>query len=227
MGVSSWCRSRQVSAMTATVAFILTLLTSPVVADCHVGAPNVFSGAIPIPGRNASVLREKLVKTSDYGDRAPGWLIQRLYPLDDSLELSGELVADSFFEGDRDLGFLMKLSLESFAELQRYFLPITATPKYVQIALVKSLPGVQGELFKTWRPATDEYYVRIKVGMEKEHALNAAGPAPNDWTMMSSLKYKYIRIRGALVVNISGCDAGSGGVEIHPAEYVELSEAKN
>lgn len=183
-----------------------------------------FTGETLTPGKDEAILREKLAQTSDYGEHAPGWLIQRLYPLDDSVEIVGEIIPGTPVEvaGDRDLTFSVKLSPKSHTRLGQYFASGRA-PENIHVELVKTLTGVAGERFRTWVPQSGDNYIRFKVDAEDERDMRAAGPDPNDWTPIRTLAFRYVRVKGALVVEILGCDAGSGAIEIHPAELVHLS----
>lgn len=183
---------------------------------------STFHDAVLKPGSRSAQLAAKLARTSDYGNHAGGWLAQRLFALDDAVEISGEIVKDPTcfaHEADDDLSFFVVLSPGSKRKLAKYFEPPQKPPRAVEVEMVAALSDVRGPMtFNTWRPAS-----ALPIGF-------ATGETPfrpidheTDWPMLQAPEWKYVVIRGALVVDMgTGNRAGSGELEIHPAEQIRL-----
>jgi len=183
---------------------------------------STFHDAVLTPGKRSVELAAKLAHTDDYGNHAGNWLAQRLFALDDGVEISGAIVKDPTcfaHESDDDLSFFVVLSDESKRTLAKYFGSAEKVPQAVEAEMVGALSAVGGPAaFNTWRAGS----VR-PVGF-------ATGTAPfgpidyeTDWPMLQAREWKYIVIRGALVIDMgSGNRAGTGELEIHPAEQIRL-----
>lgn len=190
------------------------------------GGSNKFTHAVLVPRPSSASLTQRLAATSDYGDHAPGWLVQRLFALDDDVEFTGELVAGSFEEvpGDGDLVFSVKLSVDSCAKLQTYFVRKAAAPAYVHVEMVKTLSGVaETEPFRTWKPTGSGPVIRFGVDEQPDRPIEAAGSVAPDWAEIKAMRHRFVKVGGPLVVDILGANAGSGQVEIHPAGSVRIS----
>jgi len=181
-----------------------------------------FHDAVLKPGTRSAELAAKLARTDDYGNHAGNWLAQRLFALDDDVEISGAIVKDpSCFahEPDDDLSFFVVLSDESKRTLAKYFGSPEKVPEAVEAEMVGALSVVRGPVtFETWRPGS---------ARPVEFATGAAPFRPiaheTDWPMLQAREWKYIVLRGALVVDMgSGNRAGTGELEIHPAEQIRL-----
>jgi len=183
---------------------------------------STFHDAVLKPGSRSAQLAAKLARTDDYGNHAGGWLAQRLFALDDAVEISGEIVKDPTcfaHEPDDDLSFFVVLSPQSARKLAKYFEPSHQLPRAIEVEMVAALSAVHGPTtFNTWRPASS-----LPIGF-------ATGDMPfrpiaeeTDWPMLQAAEWKYVVIRGALVVDMgTGNRSGSGELEIHPAERIRL-----
>lgn len=194
---------------------------------CQVDGANRFSGATLRPGETSPVLAAKLSWSNDYGGRT-GWLARRLFSLEDNVEVTGELVrgGDCIQQaGDDDLTFSIKLSPASYRRLSAYFSPPTATPLYIHVEMVASLQPLNGSVaFRTWRSASDR--CQFAKGDTPFQDIQAAGDERHavDWVFLKTPSdFKYVSVRGALVIDMAEGAPGVGGLEIHPAEYIRIS----
>lgn len=183
---------------------------------------STFHDAVLKPGSRSAQLAAKLARTNDYGNHADGWLAQRLFALDDDVEISGTIAKDPTcfqHERDDDLSFFIVLSPESKRKLAKYFEPPEKIPQAVEAEIVGTLSVVRGPVtFATWRPGSARP-VEFAIGETPFRPMNDE----TDWAMLQAPEWKYVVIRGALVIDMgSGNRSGSGEIEIHPAARVRL-----
>jgi hypothetical protein len=183
---------------------------------------STFHDVVLKPGSRSAQLAAKLARTSDYGNHAGGWLAQRLFALDDAVEISGEIVKDPTcfaHEPDDDLSFFVVLSPGSRRKLAKYFEPPQKPPQAVEVEMVAALSDVRGPMtFNTWRPGSARP-IEFATGDTPFRPI----AEETDWAMLQAPEWKYVVIRGALVVDMgTGNRAGTGELEIHPAEQIRL-----
>ena len=143
-------------------------------------------------------------------------MAKRLFALDDDVEITGEVAKGPGCIGhadDDDLEFVVILSPESRKKLSQYFVPPDKAPTLIRVEMVASL---RNSPFRTWRNGSVEF----ALDDEKFRPIQAQG---SDWIALKSPKWKYVSVRGALVVDMGGGPPGSGGLEIHPAERIRLT----
>lgn len=200
----------------------------PKEVQCEEGGKNHFTGAAVTPGPGSPELERKLARIPDYGNHPKSWLAQRLFGLDDNVELTGEIYHKSscirHVAEDDDLEFYVKLSDESYQKLSTYFTPPAAAPHYVLVEMLASPPDEDpAPPFKTWRAKNEADRIQFSVDDQPPHPILAAGKDDPDWEMIRSGSRPYISVRGALVVDISEYRVGTGDLEMHPAEAIHLS----
>lgn len=192
---------------------------------CPEEKKNHFSGAVVTPGATASALAAKLARVNDYGNHPTGWLVERLFPLEDDFEITGELVTDPaciiHVSQDDDREFYVKLSDDSIRKLSSYISPASAVPQYILVEMVASFSNASGDIpFKSWDAKSAN---RVQFGIDntafRPFAVSGEG---NDWDFLRSKARRYVAVRGALVVDISEFHAGTGDLEIHPGEFVRV-----
>lgn len=201
----------------------------PTPDKCSADKRNHFENAAVVPGAKALQLAQKLSSVNDYGNHPTGWLSQRLFALDDDVEISGEIVSKSdcirHVTEDNDREFYVTLSDLSYRMISAYFDPPQAAPHTILVEIVASLSPAPNTAvpFKTWRANADLDKVQFSIDNLPPHAMVSTDDG--DWGMLKSGRFRYASVRGALVVDTSDFHAGSGDLEIHPAEAIRLSSA--
>ena len=176
------------------------------------------------------VLLQRLSMTKDYGDYPDRWLLQRFVPLANVIRISGTLVQGCFKEAcDGDLEFDVDVgsSPETQSELARFVTPV---PKLIHVEMVKALDMItafqpaDGILpFRTWRRGCEPNCVTFQSPVEGPRPMRAfGGDCNNDWQKI--LRARRVTVTGALVIDISRQSAGTGELEVHPVESINISD---
>ncbi len=221
-------RLRTITILIVSTGLLAGCVTVPKPDTCDVEKKNHFENASIVPGATATQLARKLAGVNDYGNHPTGWLVGRLFPLEDNFEITGEVVTDKgcirHVPEDKDREFYVKLSDDSTRALSAYFNPPSATPQYVLVEMVSSLSPspVAAVPFKTWGADDEASRVTCAINDAAPHAMTFSGDN-SDWSLLGSHDFHYVAVRGALVVDISDFHAGTGDLEIHPAEAIHIS----
>lgn len=214
--------------MILSLFLMMSCATVPKPDQCDAEKWNHFENAAVQPGATAVQLSKKLASVNDYGNHPTGWLVQRLYPLEDDVEINGEVVTDKgcirHVAEDNDREFYVKLSDESYRKIATYFDPPETAPHYILVEISGDLsPRPNAAVpFKTWHASDDAMKVQVAINDAPPHPMTVNGDT-SDWALIGSHDFHYVAVRGALVADISDFHAGTGDLEIHPAEMLRLS----
>lgn len=221
------------ASLTVTIRLVVTTFILAIPLNAIASTPceppaNEFQRLPLTPDRSAVELLRRFAHIRDGDAHQNGWVAARLFSLSNRVTVSGTIRVGSRCKseqiGDGDLWFYVKLDSQSRQSLARFFdgkLKLVPTEVHVEIIDLCRECSNPPE-FHGWESKLLSERIRFSRPGKALGPMNPGGLTSSDWQCLLQNVEWNARITGPLVADLAERTMLKAGLEIHPAEVVEL-----